>query len=281
MQIFEKIKDLQDFLSNQKSVKRTIGFVPTMGALHQGHISLVEKAKKENDIVVVSIFVNPTQFNSPTDLQNYPRTLETDYKLLRDVYLDAVFSPEVDEIYSGENEKKSLDIGLLGNVMEGFYRPGHFDGVIQVVARLFEIVQPQKAYFGEKDFQQLAVIKYMVKAFQYDIEIIACPTMRESNGLAMSSRNQKLSEKGKENAKDISKALFYIHDHWEKLTPNELRQKAEEMIKSNIELNVEYIEIADEDNLQPVNSWNGNKHVRSFAAVFCEGIRLIDNVQVF
>ncbi len=276
MYIFHKINDLQNYL---RKSNKTIGFVPTMGALHLGHISLVERAKSENDLVVVSIFVNPTQFNNKADLVNYPRTPESDYKMLEECKTDIVFSPETDEMYPSErSEEKKLDIGKLGEVMEGVYRPGHFNGVIQVVSQLFNIVKPDKAYFGEKDFQQLTVIRFMVKSFNFNVEIVACPTVREKNGLAMSSRNLKLSEDGKKEAETISKALYFIKENKEKYDPDQIKQKAIDMIESSGKLKTEYIEIADEKTLEPIKSWNEKKHVRSFAAVFCEGIRLIDNV---
>ena len=281
MKILTKIGDLINYLQPKLSENKRIGFVPTMGALHEGHISLITKAQKDNDIVVVSIFVNPTQFNNPEDLKNYPRTPNEDYRMLRENNVDVLFSPDEKEIYSSKD--KIPDVVLpenIINVMEGIHRPGHFNGVVQIVSRLFEIVKPLKAYFGEKDFQQLTVIKSMVKQLGSKVEIVACPTIREKNGLAMSSRNQKLSEKGIEEATEISKTLFYVRDNWKKFQPAELKKIAIDKIESSGKLKVEYIEIADEETLQSVHTWDQSKQIRCFAAVFCEGVRLIDNVKI-
>jgi pantoate--beta-alanine ligase len=279
MFIFQKINDLQNFLNKEG---KKIGFVPTMGALHYGHISLIERAKKENELVVASIFVNPTQFNNPADLLNYPRTPENDLKMLEENGTDVLFIPSIEEMYPSKSlEEIKLNIGRLGEVMEGVFRPGHFNGVVQIVSRLFNIVKPDKAYFGEKDFQQLSVIRFMVKSLMYNVQIVACPTIREKNGLAMSSRNLKLSEEGKQEAEKISRALYFIKDNREKYTPAEIKHKAIEMIESTGRLKTEYIEIADDETLEPISDWNESKNPRSFAAVFCEGIRLIDNMPVY
>ena len=281
MLILNKISELSVYLEKHRSLKRKIGFVPTMGALHEGHISLVNKAKKENDIVVVSIFVNPTQFNNPEDLKNYPRTPKEDEKMLGENNVDIIFSPLVEEIYNPETIKKNvLELGQIADVMEGVHRPGHFDGVVQIVSKLFEIVKPQKAYFGEKDFQQLAVIRLMVNKIRFPVEIIACPTVREKSGLAMSSRNLKLSKNGLQDAAEISKTLFYVKENWKKFNPVDLKERAIEMIESSGKLKVEYVEISEEESLQPAKEWNPNKHIRCFAAVYCEEIRLIDNIQL-
>ncbi len=281
MLIINKISELSVYLEKYRSQKKKIGFVPTMGALHEGHISLVNRAKKENDIVVVSIFVNPTQFNNPEDLKNYPRTPKEDEKMLRENNVDIIFSPIVEEIYNPDTIKNNvLELGQIADVMEGIHRPGHFDGVVQIVSKLFEIVKPQKAYFGEKDFQQLAVIRLMVNKIHFPVEIIACPTVREKSGLAMSSRNLKLSKKGLQDAVEISKTLFYVKENWEKFNPADIKERAIEMIESSGKLKVEYVEISEEESLQPVNVWNPKKHFRCFAAVYCEDIRLIDNIQL-
>lgn len=282
MFIFKEIKSLTDHLTSLRKIAKTVGFVPTMGALHQGHISLVNKAAAENDVVISSIFVNPTQFNNPDDLKNYPRTPETDQQLLELNKVDILFSPSVNEIYDGsKNAYPELDLGLLGNVMEGAHRPGHFAGVVQIVSRLFEIVKPEKSYFGEKDFQQLAVIRYMTKEFGFPIQIIGCPTVRESNGLAMSSRNLRLSENGRAEASAIFKALSLAVNKSENHSPAELKKIIARKIESVDSLKIEYIEIADEETLQPVTDWKNHFHVRCFAAVFCENVRLIDNVRIF
>ena len=281
MLIINKISELSVYLEKYRSQKKKIGFVPTMGALHKGHISLVNRAKKENDIVVVSIFVNPTQFNNPEDLKNYPRTPKEDEKMLRENNVDIIFSPIVEEIYNPDTIKKNvLELGQIADVMEGIHRPGHFDGVVQIVSKLFEIVKPQKAYFGEKDFQQLAVIRLMVNKIHFPVEIIACPTVREKSGLAMSSRNLKLSKKGLQDAVEISKTLFYVKENWKKFNPADIKERAIEMIESSGKLKVEYVEISEEESLQPINDWNPKKHFRCFAAVYCEDIRLIDNIQL-
>ncbi len=281
MLIINKISELSVYLEKYRSQKKKIGFVPTMGALHEGHISLVNRAKKENDIVVVSIFVNPTQFNNPEDLKNYPRTPKEDEKMLRENNVDIIFSPIVEEIYNPDTIKKNvLELGQIADVMEGIHRPGHFDGVVQIVSKLFEIVKPQKAYFGEKDFQQLAVIRLMVNKIHFPVEIIACPTVREKSGLAMSSRNLKLSKKGLQDAVEISKTLFYVKENWKKFNPADIKERAIEMIESSGKLKVEYVEISEEESLQPINDWNPKKHFRCFAAVYCEDIRLIDNIQL-
>lgn len=281
MLIINKISELSVYLEKYRSQKKKIGFVPTMGALHEGHISLVNRAKKENDIVVVSIFVNPTQFNNPEDLKNYPRTPKEDEKMLSENNVDIIFSPIVEEIYNPDTIKKNvLELGQIADVMEGIHRPGHFDGVVQIVSKLFEIVKPQKAYFGEKDFQQLAVIRLMVNKIHFPVEIIACPTVREKSGLAMSSRNLKLSKKGLQDAVEISKTLFYVKENWKKFNPADIKERAIEMIESSGKLKVEYVEISEEESLQPVNNWNPKKHFRCFAAVYCEDIRLIDNIQL-
>ncbi len=282
MLIFNKVNELIAHLETIRVINKKIGFVPTMGALHLGHISLVEKAKNENDIVVVSIFVNPTQFNNPEDLKNYPRTPEEDYRLLKENNADIIFSPLADEIYKpGSINKREVQFGKIAEVMEGVYRPGHFEGVVQIVSKLFEIVKPQKAYFGEKDFQQLAVIRLMVRDLEFPVEIIACQTVREKTGIAMSSRNLKLSKEGLKDAVEVYKALFYVKENWNHFQPVELKNKTITMIESSGKLKVEYVEIADEETLQPIQNWDDYKHIRCFAAVYCDKIRLIDNVQVF
>ena len=279
---FSSIDEIRNWLDIQRKAGKSIGFVPTMGALHRGHTSLIEKAKTENDIVAASIFVNPTQFNNPADLQNYPRTPEEDYRLLLESHTDVLFSPSVDEVYSPKlHNAQVLDIGQLGTVMEGEHRPGHFAGVIQIVSRLFDIINPDSAYFGEKDFQQLAVIRFMTKQMNYKIEIIGCPTVRESTGLAMSSRNLRLTEKGRVDASEIYTSLLSAKAQYKKSLPVLIKQHVVSSIEKDGNLKVEYIEIADEETLQPVSSWDQHQHCRIFAAVFCEGIRLIDNVRLF
>ncbi len=255
----------------------SVGFVPTMGALHRGHISLVEKAKKENQTVVVSIFVNPTQFNDPNDLKRYPRNLEADIKLLESTGYDIVFAPEAEEIYP-EPDSRIFDFGHLEKVMEGKHRPGHFNGVAQVVSKLFEIVKPGKAYFGLKDFQQLAVINKMVKMLEMPVEIVPCPIIREESGLAMSSRNELLLKEERENAALIFRTLSEAQNLTGQFSVRELENWVKETINKNPFLNVEYFEIVDFENLQPINSWNDKGKKAGCIAVFCGKVRLIDNI---
>ncbi len=282
MQIFDKIHDMQDVLHALEKKGKTIGFVPTMGALHAGHLSLVQKAADENDIVVVSIFVNPTQFNNPDDLKNYPHTPEADEIMLKNIHVDFLFKPNVNEIYHGNESINEIpNVGRLGELMEGVHRRGHFSGVVQIVKRLFEIVRPTRAYFGEKDFQQLAIIRNMVNKIAMPVNIVPCQTIREENGLAMSSRNMRLTDDEKKAASEIFRALIYVKENTGKTNPQILIQEAIQKINSNAGLKVEYIEIADEENLEPVSDWKNHKSVRVFAAVFCNSIRLIDNIKLY
>jgi pantoate--beta-alanine ligase len=278
MEVFDKKTDLIAVLADRRTSKKKIGFVPTMGALHQGHLSLVEACHKENDVVVVSIFVNPTQFNNPDDLRNYPRTIETDKTFLQKARTDLLFIPSVEEIYPAvDTENEMYDFGLLEQVMEGKHRPGHFKGVAQVVSKLFKIVNPDVAYFGEKDFQQLVIIRELVKKMNSSIRITGCATVRESDGLAMSSRNTLLAPQERKEASMISQALFYIRDHWIQSASKELRQKAIGMIEHSGMMKVEYLEVADES-LQPADEKAATKPLRCFTAVKIGKVRLIDNV---
>ena len=270
------ITELQNKLSELKKAG-TIGFVPTMGALHSGHISLVNQAVAENQIVVVSIFVNPTQFNDKNDLARYPRTLESDLKLLEKTGCQIVFAPTAQEVYP-EPDTRKFNFGPLETVMEGKHRPGHFNGVAQVVSKLFDFVKPDKAYFGLKDFQQLAIIKEMVKQMKIDIEIVACPIIREESGLAMSSRNELLTTEERKNAAVISETLFKAKELANLKSVNELETWVIETINKNSFLTVEYFEIVDELQLQPVKSWNDKCTKVGCIAVFCGKVRLIDNV---
>ncbi len=264
-----------------RAEKLKIGFIPTMGALHQGHLSLVNKAKTENDKVVVSIFVNPTQFNNPEDLKKYPRMPEKDFEMLQGQDTDLIFYPPEMEIYpDGSTGKSDFNFGNLENVMEGKFRPGHFKGVGQVVSRLFEIVDADKAYFGEKDFQQLAVIRELVRQKRFPVEIISCPTMREPDGLAMSSRNLLLTTEMRAEATKINLALVYIRDHRNSATIDTLKAEAIGMIESTGKLKVEYLEVANEQTLEPVTATDVAKKYRCLTAVYAGNIRLIDNVQL-
>lgn len=276
MKLVKTISELQQQLAESGKCG-TIGFVPTMGALHAGHLSLVRNAMEENEMVVVSIFVNPTQFNDPKDLQRYPRDIEADLKLLEPTGCDLVFAPEPEEIYP-EPDTRKFDFGKLETVMEGKHRPGHFNGVAQVISKLFRIVKPDKAYFGQKDFQQLAIIKQLVKQLQLPIEIVACPIIREESGLAMSSRNQLLSAVERENAAIINKTLQAAKKLSAKKSVQELTEWVTETINKNPLLYVEYFEVVDDETLQPVKSWKDSGTKIGCIAAYCGKIRLIDNI---
>ncbi len=276
MLLVETIQDFQEKVKSYGSAV-TIGFVPTMGALHEGHLSLVNQAVGETDLVVVSIFVNPTQFNDPKDLERYPRNLHADWKMLEKTGCHLVFVPQVSEIYPRPDQRK-FNFGNLETVMEGKHRPGHFNGVAQVVSKLFEIIKPNKAYFGLKDFQQLAIIKNMVAQLNLFVEIVPCPIVREKSGLAMSSRNELLTAEERLNAALISETLFKARELATDKTVNELKNWIEETINKNKYLTVEYVEIVDDVKLQPVTDWNDKTGKVACVAVFCGKVRLIDNI---
>lgn len=276
MILVKTVKELQQKLNNFRELG-TVGLVPTMGALHAGHLSLVEKAAAENAMVVVSIFVNPTQFNDSGDLERYPRTLESDLKLLETTGCHLVFTPKVDEVYP-EPDTRKFNFGELETVMEGKHRPGHFNGVAQVVSKLFEMVKPDRAYFGLKDFQQLAIIKNMVKQLKLAVEIVPCPIVREKSGLAMSSRNELLTPDERANAANISKTLSEAKKLIGQKSVQELAGWVAENINKNKFLTVEYVEIVDENNLQPVNNWEEKNIKVGCVAVYCGKVRLIDNI---
>ena len=271
------IKDLQKAVSISKNEEKTIGFVPTMGALHQGHISLVKKCCEQNDVCIVSIFVNPTQFNNPTDLEKYPRTIEEDTKILKEAGADIVFVPSVQEIHP-EPDNCQFDFGLLDKVMEGKFRPGHFNGVVQVVSRLFDIVKPDRAYFGEKDFQQLAIIRQMVRQLNIPVEIVPMPIRREDSGLAMSSRNQRLTGDQKTEAVNIYRILSDSKALYNQKTVDEVRIWVVESINKIPFLEVEYFEIVDGNTLQQIVDWKDTDYAVGCITVFCGEVRLIDNI---
>lgn len=277
MLVFAKIKSLQQKI---KSLKKgtSIGFVPTMGALHQGHLSLIEQAKRENDLVVVSIFVNPTQFDKKEDLINYPKTIDKDLSLLKAVFCDIVFTPSAEEIYSNSIQSSSFSFDGLEHQMEGKFRDGHFDGVGTIVKRLFEIVKPHKSYFGEKDFQQLQIIRKMVQKNHIPVKIIGCPIYREDDGLAMSSRNERLTKEHRAVAPFIYATIKQAKKEFG--TKNELEVIAwvENEFKKQPLLALEYFEIADEDTLQSIQNREEKQKYRAFIAVFAGEIRLIDNI---
>ena len=278
MQVIKYISDLQTILNIKRGEGLKIGFVPTMGALHEGHLSLVKLAGEQVDFVVVSIFVNPTQFNDKTDLDRYPRDLQKDVDLLTASACQLIFAPEPEEIYP-EPDTRQFNFGQLELVMEGKFRPGHFNGVAQVVSRLFDIVQPDKAFFGQKDFQQLAIIKEMVRKLNLDVQIVSCPIIRETDGLAMSSRNMLLSPTQRKNAVHISATLFEATNKTSELSVEELCQWVIKCINENEFLNTEYFEIVNETTLMPVKNWNENCRKIGCIAVHCGKIRLIDNIE--
>jgi pantoate--beta-alanine ligase len=276
MKILRTVEELNKLTNLENYKSSSIGFVPTMGALHQGHSSLITKSKSENQIVICSIFVNPTQFNKPEDLENYPRTEEKDITILEDLGCDYLFMPSNDEIYDNYIFPE-IDLKQLELVMEGKFRPGHFKGVCQVVYRLFDLIKPTKAYFGLKDFQQVAVIKFMTKHFLFPIEIIACQTIREENGLAMSSRNLRLSEAEKKDSLIIFNTLQFIKENLENFDSiKTLKDKAINYFhKGNLTL--EYLEIVDQNTLTQSNE-KVKKNLVVCIAAYCNKIRLIDNM---
>lgn len=279
MKIIRSIKELHAVIESLKNTQKTLGFVPTMGALHDGHKSLVEQSVAENDLTIVSVFVNPTQFNNLSDLEKYPRNLDKDADLLKKVGCDFIFVPEANDIYHEDelNNRFEFDFGGLDTVMEGRFRPGHFNGVVQIVSKLFQLVKPDKAYFGEKDFQQLSIIHRMVEILNFDIQIIDCKIIREESGLAMSSRNERLSPEQRKNAVQISKVLFESRNFVPRLMPKEIIEWVTEQINKVSGLDVEYYEIVDVKSLQTVNSWQ-NPTVGCIA-VYCGEVRLIDNIR--
>ena len=279
MKLISFKSQLEAEIAEIKYAGKTIGFVPTMGALHDGHLALVSRAVAENDVCVVSVFVNPTQFNNVTDLEKYPRDLNRDAALLESVGCKVVFAPTPEEIYS-ENEINSrfeFDFGGLDKVMEGKFRPGHFNGVVQIVSKLFSIVQPDKAYFGEKDFQQLAIIHHLVNTLNFEVEIVDCPIIREPSGLAMSSRNERLTAEQRKKATEISKVLFESRNFVPNFTPATLTNWVIAKINEVEGLEVEYYEIVNSNTLQTLQLWD--EPSVGCIAVFCGEVRLIDNIR--
>lgn len=260
---------------------KKIGFVPTMGALHKGHLSLLEESKSNNDVTVISIFVNPTQFNNPEDLAKYPRTLDSDVEKIKALCKEIiVYAPTVEDIYNGNTVSQHFDFDGLENQMEGKFRPGHFDGVGTIVKRLFEIVKPQNAYFGEKDFQQLQIVKKMVSKEKLPVKVIGCPIYREANGLAMSSRNERLTLSQKEDASIIYKTLQEAKIKFGTKTAKEVSDWVVKKFENNKEFELEYFQIADEERLLPCIKKSKNKKYRAFIAVFVNKIRLIDTISL-
>ena len=278
MKLVHTVNELRQELDIQRKAGKKIGFVPTMGALHEGHTSLVRYAVAENEIVVVSVFVNPTQFNDKNDLLKYPRTLEADCELLEKEGAAYVFAPTVEEIYP-EPDTRQFSYAPLDTVMEGKFRPGHFNGVCQVVSKLFMMVEPDKAYFGEKDFQQLAIIREMVKQMNFPLQIVGCPIVREEDGLALSSRNTRLSAQEREFALNISKTLFRSKEYAASHTLEETQRFVEDSIASSEGLQLEYFEIVDGLTLQRIENWEDTDYVVGCITVFCGEVRLIDNIK--
>ena len=278
MKVIHTIEDLQAELSALKAQGKKVGLVPTMGALHAGHASLVKRSVNENDVTVVSVFVNPTQFNDKNDLVKYPRTLEADCKLLEDCGATLVFAPSVEEMYP-EPDTRQFSYAPLDTVMEGAFRPGHFNGVCQIVSKLFDAVKPHRAYFGEKDFQQLAIIREMVRQMKFDLEIVGCPIVREEDGLALSSRNARLSSDERENALNISRTLFKSRNFAATHTVSETQKMVEDAIEAAPGLRLEYFEIVDGNTLQKINDWENTSYAVGCITVFCGEVRLIDNIK--
>ncbi|AKA34794.1 pantoate--beta-alanine ligase [Flagellimonas lutaonensis] len=279
MHLIEDKRHLQAVLAAERQKNHSIGLVPTMGALHYGHLSLVKRALSENGVVVVSIFVNPTQFDNQNDLKNYPSNLERDLDLLNALSEDIlVFAPSKTEIYPGEIAPQKFKFGGLEKTMEGQYRNGHFDGVATIVELLLKTVGPDKAYFGEKDFQQLQIVRKLVRSKQIPVEIIGCPIQREANGLAMSSRNERLPKEVRQRAGFIFETLKTAKRQFGMKSADYLRKWVKDQFKANNDFDLEYFEITDEEKLAPIQRKRKNKKYRAFIAVYAKGVRLIDNI---
>ena len=283
MKIIRTVGDLRKYVVDAHDSGKSIGLVPTMGALHAGHMSLMHKARKENDVVVASVFVNPTQFNNAQDLKTYPRTESADVALLEDAGVDAAFIPSVEEVYP-EPDTRVFDLGKVAEVMEGKMRPGHFNGVAQIVSKLFGWVSPDRAYFGEKDFQRIAVIKKMVQLEGFDIEIVDCPICRHDDGLAMSSRNVRLTEEQRSIARKIHKVLTDSLKWAEEHSPQEVKQMVADTLNGVEWLETEYYEIVDSLSMQPIEKWEDVDKKSGAVAVgcvtvYCGDVRLIDNIK--
>lgn len=277
MLIFKTVEVIQSWINDQRSLGHTIGFVPTMGALHPGHISLIDQSKYENDITVCSIFVNPTQFNDPKDLEKYPRTLESDSRLLVDAHCEVLFYPTVDEIYTKGLKNIHIDLHDLDQVMEGLHRPGHFNGVVQVVHRLLDIVKPDRLYMGQKDFQQFTIIGHMIESLHMPVKLVVCPICREINGLAMSSRNMRLSPQAREVASEIFRTISQVHHLMKSMTPEQVSSHCYETLNHE-PFKSEYVEIVNTKTLKPIRVWSSEGSSVICVAVWVEGVRLIDNV---
>lgn len=277
MRVVKTISELKSLISGYKQENKTVGLVPTMGALHAGHKSLVDRAHKENDIVVVSVFVNPTQFNNKQDLATYPRTEERDCALLEAAGCDVVFMPAVEEVYP-EPDNRQFDLGAVAEVMEGAHRPGHFNGVAQIVSKLFGFVEPDRAYFGEKDFQQIAVIRKMVQLEGFKLQIVACPIKREDDGLALSSRNVRLTAEQRQLAPNIYRVLKESCNFAKSHTVAETEKFVVDSLNALPQMEVEYYSIVDALTMQPVSDWADADSITGCITVYCGEVRLIDNI---
>lgn len=277
MIVIRTVDQLTNTLANLRQQGKSIGLVPTMGALHEGHLSLVKRARADNDIVVASVFVNPTQFNNPNDLATYPRTEEADIKLLENAECDIAFIPTVAEIYP-EPDTRVFNLGPVAEVMEGAMRPGHFNGVAQIVSKLFAMTNPHRAYFGEKDFQQIAVIRQMAKSEGFDIQIIPCPIIRENDGLAKSSRNVRLTPEMRKIAPNIARILKESINFAKNHSVQQTIDFVTESINAFPGMEVEYYQIVDGNSLMPVNSFDDSDHIVGCVTVYCGDVRLIDNI---
>ena len=277
MEIISKVDELRKKVTKSRAGGKSVGLVPTMGALHKGHQSLVERARRENDVVVVSVFLNPTQFNNKEDLRTYPRTAEADAALLESCGVDIAFMPTVEDIYP-EPDTRVFNLGPVAEVMEGAKRPGHFNGVCQIVSKLFMIIEPTRAYFGEKDFQQIAVVRAMTKQLGLDLEIVPCPCVREADGLAMSSRNVRLTPQTRKVAPNIYRTLResieFAQDHTVEQTLNWVTAT----LNAYPEMEVEYYSICDGITLQPINDWEQSDYIVGCITVYCGDVREIDNI---
>ena len=278
MEIVHTVRELQASLAALRAQGKTVGLVPTMGALHEGHASLVKRSVAENDATVVSVFVNPTQFNDKNDLEKYPRTLDADCVLLEQCGATIAFAPSVEEVYP-EPDTRQFSYAPLDTVMEGKYRPGHFNGVCQVVSKLFDMVKPDRAYFGEKDFQQLAIIREMVRQMHFPLQIVGCPIVREADGLALSSRNNRLTPEQRTEALQISQTLFASVEYAKSHTVAETKQFVEDRIAAAPGLRLEYFSLVDGNTLQDVSAWDDSTYIVGCITVFCGEIRLIDNIK--
>jgi len=277
--VFETISSVRSWVEQQKNLGLTIGFVPTMGALHSGHMSLVEMAKQKCDVVIASIFVNPTQFNNANDLKHYPKTLDKDKELLEHFACDVVFIPDVNEMYS-KIIIGHWDFGVLSRALEGHFRPGHFDGVLTIVKKFFEVVEPDYAFFGEKDFQQLAHIRRLVEVDNMPVKVIGCPTSRDEDGLAMSSRNTRLSAEERQNALAISRALFAMKATADKKSPSELKLIGEQLLCGSEGIELEYLEIIDGNSFEIIHDLQHCELPVALVAAYVGPVRLIDNIHL-